>query len=294
MAPIRRPTASRLPAATLLVAVGVASLAVWFAPQDSFAVSSPLSPLVTSPSDFVGRRGVSRGESESLVALHANGPKPYDSVAKTTTKGLKRALLRKMPSTRLSTETIMKRITTILIKNMQETWRLAPMRTREIMKEVGLQGRQIKEKESINKALDLLQAQKVIHKYKQNPIRWEIHEEYRKYGVPVISWDKRDPWRFTYLLNFDRVKTPTHGPAHGLYRPKDRDFLIEHNLPLASIHDPIMRPDPYVTGDFTLRQPKPKPGERKPRFSERLPQPPVNKEGKMVQHDWELLKDKDD
>merc|ERR1712241_310346 len=92
------------------------------------------------------------------------------------------------------------------------------MKTLDIMKEIGLKGRQVKEKKYINDALYLLMAQKVIYKVKQNPIRWEIHEEYRKWGVPPISLDRRAPWKLTHLLEFDRVKVPKYGPIHGEYR----------------------------------------------------------------------------
>merc|ERR1712061_699317 len=94
----------------------------------------------------------------------------------------------------------------------------APMKTLDIMKEIGLRGRQIKEKKHINNALYLLMAQKVIFKVKQNPIRWEIHERYRKDGVPPVSLDKRDPWALTHLLKFKRTKVPKYGPIHGEYR----------------------------------------------------------------------------
>merc|ERR1712039_1034844 len=112
--------------------------------------------------------------------------------------------MKRMPDSKLSVPEMMKRITTVLIKNIDERWRDAPMKTLDIMKEIGLRGRQIKVKKYINNALYLLMAQKVIHKVKQNPIRWEIHEEYRKFGVPPISYDRRDPWKLTHLLKFHR------------------------------------------------------------------------------------------
>merc|ERR1711972_1186115 len=123
-----------------------------------------------------------------------------------------------MPDSNPDTEEIMKRITTVLIKNIDERWRDAPMKTLDIMKEIGLRGRQIKEKKHINNALYLLMAQKVIHKVKQNPIRWEIHEEYRRHGVPPISRNTRAPWALTHLLQFEKTKVPKYGPIHGEYR----------------------------------------------------------------------------
>lgn len=112
----------------------------------------------------------------------------------------------------------MRRITTALIHNIDEKWRDAPMKTMDIMKEIGLRGTQMKEKKHINNALYLLLQQKVIYKVKQNPIRWEIHEEYRKYGVPPISRDKRRPWRLVHLLKFEKTKVPKYGPIHGQYK----------------------------------------------------------------------------
>merc|ERR1712242_244017 len=127
-------------------------------------------------------------------------------------EGMKRQMMKRMPRTTYDTEEMMRRITTVLIKNIDEKWRDAPMKTLDIMKEIGLRGRQIKD------ALYLLMGQKVIHKIKQNPIRWEIHEEYRKNGVPPISQDKRAPWKPTHLLKFDSIKVPKYGPIHGEYR----------------------------------------------------------------------------
>lgn len=209
---------------------------------------------------------------------------PYDSVEKKLPKGWKRSFMKRMPDSRLNLQDIMQRVTTILIKNMEEKFRDAPMKTADLMKEIGLRGRQIKEKEEINNALYLLNAQKIVQKVKQNPIRWEIHEEYRKYGVPPISWDKRAPWKMVHLLQFERTKVPKYGPTHGLYRPEDRQFLIDNDLPLSSIYDPIFKPDPFVTGDFALR---PKRLPREPKLSTRLPQPPKDADGNVVQHDWD-------
>merc|ERR1719217_1982742 len=114
----------------------------------------------------------------------------------------------------------MQRVVTVLVKNIDEKFRDAPMRTRDLMKEVGLRGKQIKYKSDINKALYLLLQQKVIHKHKQNPIRWEIHEDYRQGGVPRISWNENDPWRYCNEIEFEgRTTIPKHGPTHGQYRP---------------------------------------------------------------------------
>ncbi|CAE8605356.1 unnamed protein product [Polarella glacialis] len=217
--------------------------------------------------------------------MRASGPVPFDTIQKLVPRGWKRSLMKRMPTSRLDTEEIMQRIVTVLLKNMEEKFRDAPMRTANLMKEVGLRGAQIKEKGYINDALYLLMGQKVIHKVKQNPIRWEIHEEYRKYGVPPVSWDKRKPWAMTHLLHFERTKVPKYGPIHGQYRPQDRQFLIEHNLPLTQIHDPFLRSDPFAVSDFRLRDPMPPKGSRRPPLEETLPRAPKDKDGNLVQMD---------
>jgi len=185
-----------------------------------FAAGNPSAPSFLAGS----RRSLSGGvawpqpQGEARVAMRSSGNLVPDTVQKNTPHGFKRALMKRMPSSKLSTEEMMKRITTVLIKNIDEKWRDAPMKTLEIMKEIGLRGRQIKEKKYINDALYLLMGQKVIYKVKQNPIRWEIHEEYRMDGVPPISPDKRAPWRLTHLLKFEKTKVPKYGPIHGEYR----------------------------------------------------------------------------
>lgn len=156
--------------------------------------------------------------------MRSSGNLVPDTVQKPVPKGWKRQLMKRMPDSKLSTEEMMRRITTVLIKNMDEKWRDAPMKTLDIMKEIGCRGRQIKEKKYINDALYMLMGQKVIHKYKQNPIRWEIHEEYRKEGVPPISMDKRAPWKLTHLLKFEKVKVPKYGPIHGEYRKNNKMY----------------------------------------------------------------------
>eukprot|EP00929_Paragymnodinium_shiwhaense_P011765 TRINITY_DN117_c0_g1_i1.p1 TRINITY_DN117_c0_g1~~TRINITY_DN117_c0_g1_i1.p1 ORF type:complete len:276 (-),score=72.65 TRINITY_DN117_c0_g1_i1:74-901(-) len=196
------------------------------------------------------------------VALSATGPVLNEQRRKVLPIGWKRQLMKRMPDSNLNTPTLMRRIVTVLVKNIDEKWRDAPMRTRDIMKEVGLRGRQIKEKEDINKALYMLMAQKVIHKVKQNPIRWEIHEDYRMGGVPRVSWNEKDPWRYTDEIRFKSVKVPRYGPIHGEYRPnkelitktvdKRKDFkhLPESMPPYKPLFEPkpIKKPkEPKVT-----------------------------------------------
>jgi len=246
-------------------AVVVATLA---APAVSF-VSGLIAPAPRSP----------------CIERQASGPVPYDTLQKQHPKGYKKKLYKRMPNSRLSLEDIMKRITTVLLKNMEEHFRDAPIKTVDLMKEIGLTGRQMKTKRFIIDALQMLQAQKVIYKVKANPARWEIHEEYRKYGVPPVSKFNREPWALTHLLEFKRTKKPKFGPVHGLYRPKDRDFLKEKGLPLQSIYDPIAKTDPYFTGDLAdMRCSQPFTSEYK-LVAERVPVPPKDKDGKFVQFD---------
>eukprot|EP00448_Togula_jolla_P037403 CAMPEP_0170622288 /NCGR_PEP_ID=MMETSP0224-20130122/29048_1 /TAXON_ID=285029 /ORGANISM="Togula jolla, Strain CCCM 725" /LENGTH=122 /DNA_ID=CAMNT_0010948591 /DNA_START=27 /DNA_END=395 /DNA_ORIENTATION=- len=94
-----------------------------------------------------------------------------------------------------------------------------------LMKEIGLKGGQMKNKRDINRALFMLQAQKVVYKVKQNPIRWEIHEEYRKNGVPRISNDERAPFKLMHNIKFKSTKVPKYGPVHGEYRPNTPDLM---------------------------------------------------------------------
>jgi len=167
--------------------------------------------------------------TESRVALRAQGNLLPETIAKKTPKGWQRQLMKRMPDSRLGVEEIMQRITTVLIRNVEEKWRDAPMKTTELMKEIGLRGMQIKTKRYINPPLQLLMAQNIIYKVKQNPIRWEIHEDFREYGLPPISRDKRAPWRLSHLLKFERTTLPRYGPIHGYYKPekaKKRDFSL--------------------------------------------------------------------
>eukprot|EP00434_Breviolum_minutum_P000284 symbB.v1.2.000236.t1/scaffold4.1/size633627/18 len=250
----------------------------------SGALVACLVALMAVPLSFVGFAGVRpTAQRTSSVTRHASGPVPFDTVQKKHPKGYKKQLYKRMPNSELSNEVIMKRITTVLLKNMQETFRDAPMKTVDLMKEVGLTGNQMKSKRFIIDALQLLQAQKVVYKVKQNPARWEIHEEYRKYGVPPVSFNKRLPWKKTDLLKFKRTKVPKFGPVHGLYRPKDRDFLKEKGLPLQAIYDPIVKPDPYTSGDpFDLSLSVPL---LRDKLHDRVPRAPKDKDGKFVQFD---------
>merc|ERR1719215_2241648 len=114
-----------------------------------------------------------------------------------------------MPHTEYTIEEIMQRIVTILIKNIDLKYRKAPLTSLELMKECGLRGRQVETKHYFNKAAYTLLGLRVIHKVFQNPIRWEISEEYREFGVPPISKNERDPFRYTHLLKFARTKPST-------------------------------------------------------------------------------------
>eukprot|EP00435_Cladocopium_sp_Y103_P072498 s181_g40.t1 len=84
------------------------------------------------------------------------------------------------------------------------------------------------------------------------------------------------PQSLTHLLQFKRTKAPKFGPAHGLYRPKDRDFLKSRDLPLQAIYDPIVKPDPYSSGDLLdLDINPPRPREVDPvLYQDMLPEAP--------------------
>merc|ERR1740123_1344013 len=165
--------------------------------------------------DFVTGQRIPATSRVAVALRYNQGQVDPKSIQKQTPNGMKRQMMKRMPRTTFDTEEMMKRITTVLIKNIDEKWRDAPMKTADIMKEIGLQGFQIKKKSYINKALYMLMGQHVIHKVKQNPIRWEIHEAYRKQGVPPISTDPLNPWRNTHLLKFEKTKPPKYGPIHG-------------------------------------------------------------------------------
>eukprot|EP00933_Yihiella_yeosuensis_P029271 TRINITY_DN22946_c0_g1_i1.p1 TRINITY_DN22946_c0_g1~~TRINITY_DN22946_c0_g1_i1.p1 ORF type:complete len:342 (-),score=51.03 TRINITY_DN22946_c0_g1_i1:207-1133(-) len=273
-----------------LCAIAVAASGSFFLASTSFAAGSysPKSAILANgPSQlFAGQDGLAlqRVEQSSRIPMHASGPVPMDSNLLRTPKGFKIKLMRKMPSTRLRTEEIMQRIVTVLVRNMMERFREAPIKTVDLMKTIGLRGHQIKSRKYITKALNLLMAQKVIYKYKQNPKRWEIHEEYRKYGVPPVSWDRQDPWKYCHLIKFWRTSTPMFGPAHGLYRPQDKEFMKAWGIPLGMIQDRRVRPDPYDAQSFKVREKK---GFVHPSIMERVGSPGVDKFGNPVTFDWE-------
>lgn len=210
----------------------------------SFGGSAAPSDLVVSRPAFGLSAGGTQLRDVSPVALHGTGPNMKYTLQLPTKKGMRRQLLKRMPASNLDTEEMMKRIVTVLIRNVDETYRNAPMKTLELMKEIGLRGWQIKEKCHINRALYLLYGQKIINKLKQNPIRWELHERYKGYGLPPISRNKRAPWRLSWILKFQRVSEPKHGPSHGRQTPEDIEelkeyFMSEHGkLPLWMIPPP--------------------------------------------------------
>jgi len=177
-------------------------------------------------------------------------PGVYPGTKREPQKNYKIKMMRRMPTTKFSTEEMMKRIVAVLLRCMDGSWRESPIATKTLMKEVGLRGEQLKGTSHIRPALRLLQGQKVIAKVNLRPEKWEIHEEYRKWGVPPVSWDHANPWRYNHLLKFKRTKKPKYGPANGLYRPEDREFLKSRGLPLVSIHDPYVRTDPWKSNDF--------------------------------------------
>merc|ERR1712039_373880 len=115
---------------------------------------------------------------------------------------MRKKMLIRMPHTEYTIEEIMQRIVTILIKNMDLSYRQHPLTSHELMKECGLRGRQMETKHFFNKAVYTLLGLRVVHKVMNSPIRWEISEEYREFGVPPISRNSRDTFRYTHLLKF--------------------------------------------------------------------------------------------
>eukprot|EP00929_Paragymnodinium_shiwhaense_P011772 TRINITY_DN117_c0_g3_i1.p1 TRINITY_DN117_c0_g3~~TRINITY_DN117_c0_g3_i1.p1 ORF type:complete len:298 (-),score=57.59 TRINITY_DN117_c0_g3_i1:184-1008(-) len=261
MAPRRPLRRGQLAAAAAAVAAVVAS---------SSLVVSPAGLLTNFVSGYLpGKQALfsaaPRAEEDAVarVALAATGPTLGEQRRKVLPIGWKRQLMKRMPDSNLNTPTLMRRIVTVLVKNIDEKWRDAPMRTRDIMKEVGLRGRQIKEKEDINKALYMLMAQKVIHKVKQNPIRWEIHEEYRMGGVPRVSWNEKDPWRYTDEIRFKSVKVPRYGPIHGEYRP-NKELLTSAPADPKAVYKHIPDTMPEYKPLWTASPPKKVKGAKAP------------------------------
>jgi len=151
------------------------------------------------------------------VAMRAGGPLLAEWQPIKPPK-LTKSYIDRMPHTEFTIEEIMQRMVTILIKNMDLKWRKFPLRTLDLMKEMGLRGRQMKNRNFFNKAAYTLLGLRVVHRVCGNPIRWEISEEYREFGVPPISQDKRDTFKLAHLLKFARNRPPRYGPLHGLYR----------------------------------------------------------------------------
>jgi len=209
-------------------------------------------PLTSDESPKLALRVFRTNENPAGDVEHyfPDQPGVYPGVRKGITKNFQVRKMRRMPSTSLDTEEIMKRIVAVLLRAMDGQWRESPMLTWTLAKAVGLRGWQLKGKHAIRPALQLLRGQKVIMKANLYPEKWEIHEEYRKWGVPPVSWDHANPWRYNHLLKFKRTKKPKYGPANGLYRPEDREFLKSRGLPLVSIHDPYVRTDPWKSNDF--------------------------------------------
>jgi len=209
-------------------------------------------PLTSDESPKLARRGFETTGNVAGDVEHyfPDQPGVYPGKRKEPSKNYRIKLMRRMPTTTYGTEDIMKRIVATLLRNMDGTWRESPMPLKTLMKEVGLRGNQLRSQKYIGPALRLLQGQKVIMKVNLRPEKWEIHEEYRKWGVPPVSWDHADPFKYNNLLKFKRVKKPKYGPANGMYRPEDREFLKSRGLPLTSIHDPYVRTDPWQSGDY--------------------------------------------
>mmetsp|Transcript_23774 Transcript_23774/g.80343 ORF Transcript_23774/g.80343 Transcript_23774/m.80343 type:complete len:233 (+) Transcript_23774:62-760(+) len=167
----------------------------------------------------------------SAVTMYASGHNIPEKVVLREPKGMKVALLKKMPTTHLTIEEMMQRTTTVLIRNIGLRVSRTPLTTVRLMKMIGLRGAQLKYSgrmnyEEMKPALALLQSQKVICKIKSWPdATWEIHEAFREFGVPPVSMDDRMPWKMCSILKFERTKPPKYGPISGVYRePKYPDI----------------------------------------------------------------------
>jgi len=147
--------------------------------------------------------------------------------------GRKMKTMKRMPDTHYDMAEIQKRVMTCLIKNMGEMWRDGGIPTKALMKEIGLQGHQLKMitggTVEFRKAMQNLQGAQMVILAKQNPKRWELHPEYWKHGVPRISQDwGRDPWKLS-----DNIRIPEYwarpkkfGPEHGLFMEDQQERMI--------------------------------------------------------------------
>jgi hypothetical protein len=149
-------------------------------------------------------------------------------------KGWKKRYFRQMPSQGLTIKEMMRRIVTVLIdaNEGEYNYGYGCLKNVEIAKEIGLYGHQIEywATNGFSNALYLLYGQKIINKVTTSPIRWEIHEEYRKFGLPPISKDPADRWKLTWLLEFDRTKPYKFGPQHGQYRPDSDSHILRDSV----------------------------------------------------------------
>mmetsp|Transcript_62976 Transcript_62976/g.117107 ORF Transcript_62976/g.117107 Transcript_62976/m.117107 type:complete len:205 (-) Transcript_62976:47-661(-) len=202
---------ARRSALATVLALAVATILVQQVLVPAFVASGAALRGAQVQSDFTGVVGGSVRRAPS-VAVRARGPLVEEDRVKTTPKGWRKRLFQRMPTSTFTNEEIMQRIVTVLIHNADERWRTAPMKTVDIQKEIGLTGNQIKSKQAVMDALMMLERQKVVYKVKQNPKRWEIHADYMEGGLPRISTDKRDPWKFASKLKFERTTVPKYGP----------------------------------------------------------------------------------
>lgn len=220
--PMQRPSLGK----RALCCLAVTALAGWFLPR-GFIPSTIISEVAPGAT-FTGATGAEETRALSPITRCATGPNMPYAIEKKQTKGLQRKLMKRMPDTDYDVEEIMRRVVTILIKNIDERWRDGPMKTLQIAKEIGLRGRQIKVFRFVNDALYLLLAEKKVYKYKQNPIRWCIHEDYMARGLPPISMDWRDPWRMKHLIQLEKTEKPKYGPLHGRTLDKDRETWAKY------------------------------------------------------------------
>jgi len=227
------------------------------APSEAARVPASMTDVKAIPESrgFTGRRllntrevSVGMGAATGVVGRGRNGGgagnnqvrmKKYIPLSERhnhPARGLTKKVMKRMPRTEFDEETIMRRIMTVLIKNMGESWRFGPMKTMDIMKEIGLQGSQIKVKTYALRALQSLRGQRMVIQVKGNPKRWELHPEYWEHGVPRVSVDETNPWKHMHLIKFlpyweQKMKSPGGlrnkvGPLHGKFHPTQQEAMI--------------------------------------------------------------------
>merc|ERR1712107_320686 len=118
-----------------------------------------------------------------------------------------------MPDSHLDIPQMMQRATTVLIQNVDNQLFGKAASTNDIAKSIGLRGWQLREHrlKTMVQVMELLEGLEVAHRVfkahvptEQYYDRWELHEEFRKDGVPPISRDPKNPWLLANQIQFQR------------------------------------------------------------------------------------------